>query len=219
MKRECIKAETERKKEDQCCKIQTNKANMTLRLHTAKQKQDMELEKCSKSMEIKQRRTIGVVENPADMNGMNPMNMHATHPMGTYNPNNGFGGSYGYNNGMLLNNWQSMNNSTYTPFANKNNGYAPAPSFGGGMPAPFPNNASAFHTHNGCGAHQQNSNTGYGAHQQNGNNYMHANMNPMNNMHTTHMNDDKSVSGLSRTGNDNTQETDDLSQSNLDEFD
>eukprot|EP00957_Ditylum_brightwellii_P125280 9549241-Ditylum_brightwellii.AAC.1 len=47
----------------------------------------------------------------------------------------------------------------------------------------------------------------------------HANMNPMNNMHTTYMNDNISVSGLSQTGHDNTQETDNLSQSNLDALD
>eukprot|EP00957_Ditylum_brightwellii_P137189 10459639-Ditylum_brightwellii.AAC.1 len=52
---------------------------------------------------MKQRRTNGFVENPAGMNGMNgmnTMNIHASHPMGIYNPNTGFGGSYGYNNGM-----------------------------------------------------------------------------------------------------------------------
>eukprot|EP00957_Ditylum_brightwellii_P107808 8224146-Ditylum_brightwellii.AAC.1 len=45
-------------------------------------------------MEMKQMRTIGVVENPADMNGMNKMhmmNMYATYPTGMYNPNTGFG--------------------------------------------------------------------------------------------------------------------------------
>eukprot|EP00957_Ditylum_brightwellii_P161377 12287715-Ditylum_brightwellii.AAC.1 len=79
-------------------------------------------------------------------------------------------------------------------------------SIGCGIPAPFPNNASVLHMHNGYGAHQQTNNT-----------YMHASMNPMNNMHGTHMNDNIFVGDLSQIGHDNTQETDDLSQSHLDD--
>eukprot|EP00957_Ditylum_brightwellii_P207637 15353853-Ditylum_brightwellii.AAC.1 len=160
-------------------------------------------------MEMKQRRTIGVVENPADMNGMNAinmMNMCAAHPMGMYNPKTGFGGSYGYNYGMPLNNWQSINNNAYAPFVNNNNGYVPTPFFGCEIPAPFPNNTSTFYLYNRYGAHQQTNNT-----------YMNANMNPMNNMHTPCMNDNISVGDLSQTRHDNTQEMDNLSQSCLDD--
>eukprot|EP00957_Ditylum_brightwellii_P131909 10058823-Ditylum_brightwellii.AAC.1 len=69
--------------------------------------------------------------------------------MGMYNSNTGFWGSYGYNNGMPLNNWKSMDNNAYALFATNNNGYAPTLSFGCGISAPFPNNTSTFHMHNG----------------------------------------------------------------------